>query len=103
MNQLLQTKLDAIYAACKERNVEKLYSFGSINRDNFSSESDIDLLVEFGEMNIENYADNYFDFCDDLEVILSRKVDLVTTKSVKNPYFKKEVEKTRKLIYDASA
>lgn len=39
--------------------------------------------------------------CYDLEAVLDRKVDLVTTKSVKNPIFKKEVNATKELIFRA--
>lgn len=52
-------------------------------------------------MTPEDYADNYFDLCDDLEALLGRKADIVTLKSVQNPYFKAEIDKTRKLIYAA--
>jgi Predicted nucleotidyltransferases len=79
----------------------RLFSFGSINTDRFNNNSDIDLLVEFGSIDIEEYADNYFDLIEDLEDLLQRRVDLVTIKSIKNPYFKKEVDKTRQLIFAA--
>jgi len=49
----------------------------------------------------EDYADNYFDLCDDLESLLGRKVDVVTLKSVRNPYFKASVFKSRQLVYSA--
>ena len=41
----------------------------------------------------DNYADNYFDMCYDLEKVLQRKVDLLTTSSLRNPYFKIEILK----------
>lgn len=69
--------------------------------DKFRSNSDVDFLVEFEDMSPEDYADNYFDLCDDLEQLFHRKIDLVTVRSVKNPYFKNQVMKTRELIYNA--
>jgi predicted nucleotidyltransferase len=101
MKALIEKNLKEIEKVCKERSVTKLYTFGSVNTDKFQESSDIDLLVEFGEIEIEEYADNYFDMCDDLEGIFERKVDLVTTKSVRNPYFKKELDYTRQLIFAA--
>ena len=101
MKSIIKQHLDALEKICKQRHVTKLYTFGSINTDAFNEHSDIDLLVEFGDIDIEGYADNYLDMCYDLEAVLNRKVDLVTIKSVKNPYFKKEVERTRQLIYTA--
>ena len=95
----MSDNLQGIEEICRKRGVTKLYSFGSINSDKFGNESDIDLLVEFGNVIIEDYADNYLDMCYDLEDLLKRKVDLVTTKSVKNPIFRDEIESTRQLIY----
>ena len=101
MKALIVKNLKEIERICKERSVSKLYTFGSVNTDKFQNTSDIDLLVEFGDIDIEEYADNYFDMCDDLEGIFNRKVDLVTINSVKNPYFKKELDNTRQLIFAA--
>ncbi len=83
----------------RERSVTKLHTFGSVNNENFQKKSDVDLLVEFGEIDVEEYADNYFEMCDDQEKVLNRKVDLLTTKSVKNPYFRKELDQTREQIF----
>ncbi len=101
MTKLIDINLDRIKAICQNRHVVRLFSFGSINTDRFNNNSDIDLLVEFGSIDIEEYADNYFDLIEDLEDLLQRRVDLVTIKSIKNPYFKKEVDKTRQLIFAA--
>jgi len=101
MQAILNNSLSEIKTICKNRSVKSLYTFGSVNTDNFKPESDVDLLVEFGDIDIEEYADNYLDMCDELESLFNRPVDLVTVQSVKNPYFKKAVEKTRQLIYAA--
>ena len=101
MYAVLDHNLNEIKTICKNRFVKSLYAFGSVNTDKFKSESDVDFLVEFGEMDIEEYADNYLDMCGELESLLKHPVDLVTVRSVKNPYFKKAVEKTRQLIYAA--
>jgi len=101
MKSILNTNLNEIKTICKNRFVKSLYAFGSVNTDNFKPESDVDLLVEFGDIDIEEYADNYLDMCGELELLLNRPVDLVTIQSVKNPYFKKAVENTRQLIYAA--
>jgi len=44
-----------------EYDVERLYAFGSAMTDNFSDNSDIDLLVKFKQIPFEKYADNYFE------------------------------------------
>ena len=93
--------LSEIEKACQKRFVHRLYAFGSVNTERFKETSDIDLIVDFFALPPEQYADNYFDLCEDLEAIFNRKVDLVTTKSIKNPYFQRELEQTKQLIYAA--
>ncbi len=84
---------------CKKYNVKKLYVFGSVLRNDFKSSSDIDLLVDFNDLPLLTYADNYFDLNYKLEELLGREVDLVETKAIRNPYFKEEVEKSKVLVY----
>ncbi len=99
MISTIAKNLKEIEKICKKRNVSKLYTFGSVNTELFHKNSDIDLLVEFKEIVFDGYADNYLDMCYDLEAVLNRKVDLVTSSSVKNPIFKKQVENTKQLIF----
>lgn len=99
MIAVIESRLKQLEAVCLKRNVLKLYSFGSINTNEYSDQSDVDLLVEFKRIDIEDYADNYLDMCYDLEQIFQRKVDLLTVGSIKNPIFKEEVESTKQIIY----
>ena len=101
MNHPLQKYKEQIHALCQQHNVLELAAFGSVVTDKFSPESDIDLLVRFGDVSLDDYADNYFSFCEELEDLLNRKVDLVVDKSVRNPYFKEEIEETKQLLFAA--
>lgn len=85
---------------CKNYKVQSLYAFGSVLRQDFSAKSDIDFLVNFQKMELLEYSDNYFDFLFALEKIFNRKIDLITEKSLKNPYFIKKLNKTKQLIYE---
>jgi predicted nucleotidyltransferase len=67
--------------------------------DRFNNESDIDLIVDFSNIDVEDYADNYFDFKFSLQEILNRTIDLLEEKAIKNPYFKQTVTKQKQLIY----
>lgn len=98
MNNLQLYKL-AITKLCEIHKVSKLYAFGSVLTENFNSESDIDLIVEFKNMELENYADNYFDFKFSLQDIFKRRVDLLEDRAIKNPYFRKSVNEKRQLVY----
>ena len=61
MNALDIYKSD-IDILCKTHKVKSLYAFGSVLTEKFSKESDIDLIVDFTNIGVEDYADNYFDF-----------------------------------------
>lgn len=100
MNTLLQTKLEAIKALCFKYKVKSLYSFGSVNTPDFTGESDVDLLLEFEpNITIEEYTDNYFLLHEKLSELLARKIDMVTFRSLSNPFFIADVEQNKLLIY----
>lgn len=98
MNRL-ENYISDIERLCKSHKVSYLYVFGSILTDDFSSESDIDLIVDFSDMAVEDYADNYFDFKFSLQDVLKRPIDLLEEKAIKNPYFKQSVVQKQQLIY----
>ena len=94
--QLLTPDIIKLY---KTHKVKSLYAFGSVLSDDFNNESDIDLIVDFSKMDVEDYADNYFDFKFALEKLLERPVDLLEEKAINNPYFRRAVNEQRKFIY----
>jgi len=96
---LITQNIEFINALCKLHKVKSLYAFGSVLTDKFTDESDIDLIVNFSDVKLLDYADNYFDLKFSLEDTLKRPVDLLEEKAIKNPYFKKAVERDRQLIY----
>ena len=79
---------------------KKLYVFGSVLTSQFTMESDIDVLVETTDMKPEEKGEKLINLWDDLELLFNRKIDLLTENSLKNPFLKREIEQTRKLIYD---
>jgi uncharacterized protein len=98
MNRLDRYATDII-TLCKAHKVKSLYAFGSVLTENFNNESDIDLIVDFSNVELEDYADNYFDFKFSLQDILKRPVDLLEEKAIKNPYFRRTVNQQRQLVY----
>ncbi len=98
MNPLGKYSSD-ISKLCENHKVKTLYAFGSVLTDQFNSNSDIDLMVDFSYIEIEDYADNYFDFKFKLQDLLKRPIDLLEEKAIKNPYFKQSVTQQRQLIY----
>ena len=96
---VLESNIEKIKALCLQYKVRRLFSFGSVNTNKFNSTSDIDLIVDFSDIQLLDYADNYFDLKFSLEDALQRSVDLLEEKAIKNPYFKKAIEKNKQLIY----
>ncbi len=88
-----------IKVLCETHKVKSLYAFGSVLTDRFNKESDIDLMVDFSNMEVEDYADNYFVFKFSLQEMLQHTIDLLEEKAIKNPYFIQSVNKQRLLIY----
>jgi len=84
---------------CKTHNVKSLYAFGSVLTEKFNMENDIDLIVEFQPLDVLDYADNYYDLKFSLETILKREIDLLEEKAIKNPYFRKTINRNKQLIY----
>lgn len=99
MKNLIDNQLKKIVPLCKKYKVKQLFVFGSVLTDRFNENSDIDLVVDFDKENIDDYFDNYFDFKYSLENILERKVDLLEEQTIKNPYLKQSIDKTKTLIY----
>ena len=76
-----------------------MYAFGSVLTPNFNRKSDVDLIVDFKEIDVKDYADNYFNFKFSLQDILNRRVDLLEDQAIKNPYFKEELNKKKVIVY----
>ena len=90
--------LEAISAFCQKWHVEELSLFGSVLRDDFSPQSDVDVLVAF----IPGARVSLFDFVEmqeELERIFQRKVDLVSKGGLRNPFRRHEILNTRQLVY----
>ncbi|NDA62805.1 MAG: nucleotidyltransferase [Chitinophagia bacterium] len=98
MNQLATYK-QQINELCVNHKVKSLYAFGSILTADFNNKSDIDLIVDFKEMDVADYADNYFDLKFSLQNIFNRSVDLLEEQAIKNPYFKQALNQQKELVY----
>lgn len=93
--------IENLKALCMKYNVKSLFAFGSVCTENFNKNSDIDLLISFKPMDYGDYADTYFEITEELEKILKRPVDLITDKSLGNPYFIESLNQTKTPIYEA--
>ncbi|MFA7237151.1 MAG: nucleotidyltransferase domain-containing protein [Phycisphaeraceae bacterium] len=102
MIRLLEQYRKQIETLCGRYRVTQLMVFGSAARGDFDPRrSDVDLLVEFESMGPDDYAEAYFGLLDELQQLLGRSVELVTSRSIRNPYFREEVEQTGQKLYAA--
>jgi len=97
--KLIQKHIKNIKNLCKIYHVEEFYVFGSILTDKFNQTSDIDFLVLFSEVEPLEYFDNYMDFKEALESLLSRSVDLIEVQTLKNPILKRSINRNKRFIY----
>jgi predicted nucleotidyltransferase len=86
---------------CEKYDIKTMYVFGSATTYEFNDVSDIDILISFKEIPFDKYTDNYFELHEKLEKLFNRRVDLLTERSLSNPYFIESVEQTKRLLYAA--
>ena len=98
MSELEQYTID-ISRLCATHKVKSLYAFGSVLTDKLNVNSDIDFIVDFDPVDLNHYADNYYDFKFSLQDILHRNIDLLEEKAIKNPYFLQAITNQRQLVY----
>lgn len=88
MRANLNADRDKIAEFCRKNHIRRLSLFGSVLRDDFDADSDIDVLVEFEDGHVPGLA--FFGMEEELSRIMGRKVDLSTPQFL-SPYFRDEV------------
>jgi uncharacterized protein len=96
---LIEKNRNHIKNICSRYKVSKLFVFGSVLTNRFNEESDVDFIVDFDNVALPEYADNYFDLKSELEKILNRKVDLLEEKAIRNPFLRKSIDSSKILVY----
>jgi len=97
--------LDAIAKFCKQHQIKRFFLFGSILRDDFDENSDVDVLIDTKGRRLGFREEcNMLDF---LEAMFGRKVNLVTEDAIEspsmNPYLKASILPSLRLVYDEAA
>ncbi|WP_324667959.1 nucleotidyltransferase family protein [Geochorda subterranea] len=101
MSQKLELDLEAIKRLCQKHGIRELSLFGSVLREDFESESDVDVLVQF-EPGVETGLLGYCRVLEDLEALFGRRVDLVTPGAL-SPYLKDRILASRQVLYVSGA
>ncbi len=81
---------------CRRHHIQRLALFGSVLREDFSSASDVDVLVEFEPGHTPGLA--FFRMQEELSKIIGRKVDLNTGRDL-SPYFLQRVLNEAEVLY----
>jgi len=98
----LENKIKELKELCSTLGVKRLHVFGSAVSGKIKEDSDIDFLISFDEkLSVEEYTDNYFALHYQLQKLFKRKIDLVTERTLSNPYFIESIEESKQLIYEA--
>ncbi len=84
---------------CKRYRIAYVDAYGSIARNEQGENSDIDLIIELEEPRRESISKRFFGFIHALEDHYGQQVDVLTEKSLKNPYLIRSIEKDRVRIY----
>ena len=58
------------------------------------------MLIQFYPIDLDEYFDNYMDLKEKLEQLFSRSIDLVGNQAIRNPIFRKILERDKRLIYE---
>ena len=96
----LNVPQDEIDALCQRWRVAELAVFGSVLREDFRPDSDVDVLVSFGP----DARWSLFDFVtmqDELEALFGRPVDLVEKEGLRNPFRRHAILSSQKVLYAA--
>jgi predicted nucleotidyltransferase len=89
-----------IYDFCMKWEISEMSLFGSVLSENFSPDSDIDVLVSFkGDAGWGLF--DFVDMIDELKAIFGRKVDMIEKGSLRNPFRKQAILENNEVIYAA--
>jgi predicted nucleotidyltransferase len=102
MQPFITAKQAEIVELCRTHHVRRFSVFGSAVRDDFNpATSDVDVRVEFAPEALDNYVRNFHSLHDSLVAMFGRNVDIISSKHIQNPYFRKEIEDTAVTLYAA--
>lgn len=103
MISLIENNMESIIDLCLEYGVERLEVFGSAAEETFMPErSDVDFVVKFPQgYDFGPWMSRYLEFRERLSSLLEISVDLVMDGAPRNPFFLKELNRTRKILYAA--
>jgi len=98
MSAHLNVNRERIEAFCRKWRIKEMAIFGSALRDDFSPDSDVDVLVDLEPGHGLTLYD-WVDMIEELNDIFGRKVDLLAKGGLKNPFRRREILRTAEVVY----
>ena len=87
-----------IVSICNKYCLSELSIFGSSIRDDFSEDSDVDILIAYEDI-WQNDPFDFIDIKEEFEGLIGRNVDIVDRDALRNPIRKASILSTREIIY----
>ena len=85
---------------CRRHHIRRFAFFGSVLRDDFRPDSDVDVLIEFEAGHVPGWE--FFDMEEELSKIIGRKADL-NTPGFLSRFFRERVMSEAEIQYDQAA
>jgi predicted nucleotidyltransferase len=101
LNPRIEIPIDRISEFCHRNHIRRLALFGSVLRDDFAPESDVDVLVEFEPGTRVGFA--FITMQDELSNVLGRRVDMNTFEGVersRNWLLRSEILDSTQVVYE---
>ncbi len=92
-------KQKEIEETCRRFHVDRLELFGSA-LESEKKANDYDFVVRLGKESRGRLLKDYIGLAESLESLLGKPVELVTEKSLKNPYFREKVMRQKRVVYE---
>lgn len=96
----IEVPRDRLAAFCRRWQITELALFGSVLREDFGAESDVDVLISF-DPHAPWSLWHLIDMKYELQDIFGREVDLVEKKAIRNPFRRHEILSTYQVIHVA--
>lgn len=100
MEAPLHIPLDRLTAFCHKWQIAELSLFGSVLRDDFRPDSDVDVLVVF-QPGVNHQIEAWIEMEDELKAIFGREIDLVERRLIVNPFRRHHILTNRQVLYAA--
>ncbi len=100
IHERIPASQEQIEAFCRKWKIREFALFGSVLRDDFRPDSDVDVLVEFEPDSTRRLRD-WLEMHDELKQMFGREVDLVQKGLIENPFRRRHIMANQRILYAA--